>query len=56
MHFQEEQTRAWKKVVDAVHAKGGVIFLQLWHTGRRAHPSFGEHPLLRRSGLPLESP
>jgi N-ethylmaleimide reductase len=27
-------------VVDAVHAKGGVIFLQLWHVGRVSHSSF----------------
>jgi N-ethylmaleimide reductase len=26
--------------VDAVHAKGGVIFLQLWHVGRVSHSSF----------------
>mmetsp|Transcript_13025 Transcript_13025/g.35057 ORF Transcript_13025/g.35057 Transcript_13025/m.35057 type:complete len:361 (+) Transcript_13025:125-1207(+) len=29
---------AWKKVVDAVHEKGGKIFLQIWHPGRTAHP------------------
>jgi N-ethylmaleimide reductase len=27
-------------VVDAVHAKGGVIFLQLWHVGRVSHSSY----------------
>jgi 2,4-dienoyl-CoA reductase-like NADH-dependent reductase (Old Yellow Enzyme family) len=31
---------AWKKVTDAVHAKGGFIFSQLWHTGRASPPSF----------------
>jgi N-ethylmaleimide reductase len=35
-----EQIAAWKKVTDAVHAKGGIIFLQLWHTGRISHSSF----------------
>lgn len=30
----------WKKVTDAVHAKGGKIFLQLWHMGRASHSSF----------------
>jgi N-ethylmaleimide reductase len=35
-----EQIAAWKKITDAVHAKGGIIFLQLWHTGRISHPSF----------------
>jgi N-ethylmaleimide reductase len=31
------QARGWKRVVDAVHAKGGRIFLQMWHAGRQAH-------------------
>ena len=35
----EAQTEAWKPVTDAVHAKGGLIFLQLMHTGRISHPS-----------------
>lgn len=34
-----EQRAAWKTVVDAVHAKGGLIFLQLMHAGRISHPS-----------------
>lgn len=29
----EEQMRAWAKVVDAVHAEGGKIFFQTWHAG-----------------------
>ncbi|MEV6107838.1 alkene reductase [Streptomyces sp. NPDC051940] len=33
-----EQIAAWRKVTDAVHAKGGVIFQQLMHTGRIGHP------------------
>ncbi|KAL6224253.1 hypothetical protein ACLB2K_003108 [Fragaria x ananassa] len=35
--FSDEQVEAWKKVVDAVHAKGAVIFCQLWHVGRASH-------------------
>ena len=35
-----EQVAGWKKIVDAVHEKGGIIFLQLWHTGRISHSSF----------------
>ena len=38
--YSEEQIRGWRGVVDAVHAKGGVIFLQLWHVGRVSHSSF----------------
>ena len=37
--FNDEQTAGWKRVVDAVHAKGGRIFLQIWHGGRAVHPS-----------------
>ena len=33
------QVAGWKKATDAVHAKGGVIYLQLWHVGRISHPS-----------------
>ena len=36
--FTPEQRRAWKKVTDAVHAKGGYIYCQLWHVGRTTHP------------------
>jgi len=36
----DEQIAAWRRVTDAVHARGGRIFAQLWHTGRAAHPSF----------------
>jgi len=28
----------WKLVTDSVHAKGGRIFLQIWHGGRACHP------------------
>jgi len=38
--YTEQQIEGWRKVVDAVHAKGGVIFLQLWHVGRVSHSSF----------------
>src|SRR6202035_5655655 len=37
--YTEQQIKGWREVVDAVHAKGGVIFLQLWHVGRVSHSS-----------------
>ncbi|MFP2931726.1 alkene reductase [Pyxidicoccus sp. 3LG] len=37
-----EQVEGWRKVTDAVHAAGGVIFAQLWHVGRASHPDFHE--------------
>jgi len=33
------QIKGWKRITDAVHARGGLIFLQLMHTGRISHPS-----------------
>ena len=41
--YTPEQTEAWKPIVDAVHAKGTPIFLQLWHTGRASHSSFHQN-------------
>jgi 2,4-dienoyl-CoA reductase-like NADH-dependent reductase (Old Yellow Enzyme family) len=38
--WNEEQIRGWKRVTDAVHSKGGAIFLQLWHVGRISDPHF----------------
>ncbi|KAJ5085568.1 hypothetical protein N7532_010339 [Penicillium argentinense] len=38
--FTESQIAGWKKVTDAVHAKGAYIYCQLWHVGRATVPSF----------------
>lgn len=35
----DAQVQGWKAVTEAVHAKGGLIFLQLWHVGRVSHSS-----------------
>ncbi len=45
--FSAAQVAEWKKVTDAVHEKGGLIFCQLWHVGRISHPDFrgGEVPV-----------
>ena len=37
--YTEEQVKGWKRVIDAAHAKGARIFLQMWHAGRQAHPA-----------------
>lgn len=34
------QVEAWRRVTDAVHEAGGIIFAQLWHVGRVSHPEF----------------
>lgn len=46
--WDDKHIESWRIVTDAVHAKGGVIFCQLWHAGRLSHSSFaanGEAPL-----------
>jgi len=45
--YTPEQIAGWKKVTDAVHRKGGLIFAQLRHAGRITHPDNlgGEQPI-----------
>lgn len=45
--WSQEQVEGWKKTTAAVHRKGGLIFLQLWHVGRISDPMFlnGELPV-----------
>jgi 2,4-dienoyl-CoA reductase-like NADH-dependent reductase (Old Yellow Enzyme family) len=38
--WSEEQVQGWKKITNAVHAKEGKIFCQLWHVGRISHSMF----------------
>ena len=35
----DAHARAWRQVTEAVHERGGRIFLQLWHAGRATHPA-----------------
>lgn len=35
--YSPAQIDGWRAVTDAVHAKGGRIFAQLWHVGRISH-------------------
>lgn len=46
--YSKDQVEGWKPTVQAVHDKGGKMFLQLWHVGRISHSSF--HP---EDGLPI---
>ncbi|KAI1298363.1 NADH:flavin oxidoreductase/NADH oxidase [Xylaria venustula] len=45
--FSESQLQGWQKVTEAVHAKGGFIFCQLWYTGRASSPKMlgGKQPV-----------
>ncbi|EGA71396.1 N-ethylmaleimide reductase [Vibrio sinaloensis DSM 21326] len=54
--YTAEQIAGWKKVTDAVHAKGGVIFAQLWHVGRVTHPdNIGGQQPISSSALKAEN-
>lgn len=51
--YSEEQIEGWRGVTEAVHAKEGKIFLQLWHAGMMGHSSFRQGDLpLSPSGVP----
>ncbi|KAI9075522.1 hypothetical protein K1719_036695 [Acacia pycnantha] len=46
--WSKEQIEAWKPIVDAVHAKGGIFFCQIWHAGRVSNSGFqpnGQAPI-----------
>ena len=45
--YADEQVAGWKKITDAIHAKGGRMFSQLWNVGRSSHVSLtnGAAPL-----------
>lgn len=45
--WSEVHVKEWKKITDAVHAKGGLMMLQLWHVGRVSDPFYlnGEAPV-----------
>ncbi|KAK2640536.1 hypothetical protein Ddye_028331 [Dipteronia dyeriana] len=46
--WTKEQVEAWKPIVDAVHAEGGIFFCQIWHAGRVSNQDFqpnGQAPI-----------
>lgn len=54
--FLPEQAEGWKKVVDAVHAKGGFIYAQLWHSGRANIPQLTGTPIVAPSAVTWDDP
>lgn len=70
--FTSEQIDGWRAVTEAVHAKGGYIFNQIWHTGRISHSSMqpgnnlpvapsaiaakGDHIDVNGNSVPFETP
>jgi len=41
--FSDEHVAGWKKVMSAIHTKGGHAFMQLMHAGRMSHPDNTPH-------------
>lgn len=55
--YNREQSEAWRNITDAVHAKGGLIFAQLWHQGSISLAEFfndGRRPLAPSAVNPLQ--
>jgi N-ethylmaleimide reductase len=55
--FTDDQVHGWQAVTDAVHAAGGRIFSQIWHSGRVSHPLLqpgGEDPVAP-SAIPADT-
>ena len=44
--FIEEQKTGWKNIADAVHQNGGVIYMQIWHSGRVNLPHITGSPIM----------
>ncbi|KAH9851287.1 NADH:flavin oxidoreductase/NADH oxidase [Lenzites betulinus] len=56
--YTDEQIAAWKRIADAVHAKGSFIFMQLWALGRSARVDYlrekdPDYPYVSASEIPL---
>ena len=50
--YTDEMAEAWKLTVDAVHAQGSRIIMQLWHCGRASHSGFhGGKPAVAPSAI-----
>jgi N-ethylmaleimide reductase len=55
--YTDEMTEGWKHTTSAVHENGGLIFLQLWHTGRASHSSFhGGRSAVAPSAIKIDEP
>jgi len=52
--YTDAQIKGWKKVVDAVHARGSFVFLQLWAIGRAANSRVLAKEALK-DGLPADA-
>jgi 2,4-dienoyl-CoA reductase-like NADH-dependent reductase (Old Yellow Enzyme family) len=54
--FIEEQKAGWKKIANAIHEKGGFVYMQLWHSGRANIPHMTGTPVYGASATPWDDP
>ncbi|WP_297528254.1 alkene reductase [Thiohalobacter sp.] len=54
--FAASQVDAWHRITDVVHARDGLIFCQLWHTGRMAHSHYTGCQPVAPSAVALDGP
>lgn len=54
--FIEEQKAGWKRIASAIHEKGGVAYMQLWHSGRANIPHMTGSPIYSSSATPWDDP
>ncbi|SDB95158.1 2,4-dienoyl-CoA reductase [Raineyella antarctica] len=57
----QQQADGWRRVADAVHARGGTLVIQVMHAGRMAHPGLTrgeqpEAPSAIAAGVPVRTP
>ncbi|MDL2406933.1 alkene reductase [Rhizobium calliandrae] len=53
--YSDAQVAGWARITDAVHAKGGFIYLQLWQVGRTAHSDISNgHIPVAPSAIPYD--
>ncbi|KAJ8663653.1 hypothetical protein O0I10_000901 [Lichtheimia ornata] len=54
--YTDKQVAAWKEIVDAVHAKGSYMYLQIWHPGRASLKQLipGNKPAVGPSPIAIE--
>ena len=53
--WSDEQAEAWKPIVKAVHDKGGIFFLQIWHVGRVSHTGVCLYLIIYHKSIPHHS-
>ncbi|MDR2838170.1 MAG: alkene reductase [Azonexus sp.] len=60
--YDAAHVAGWRKVTDAIHAKGSRVFFQLMHAGRQSHPDNTPHhrqgvaPSAIAAGVPIFTP